>query len=83
MGPIPSLIMVMDRAAGILTGDSGLRGMLGLGRLNARLRRSVTNMKKLILLLLALNILGAFIAGCSSAEEPAADPAPADATTGE
>jgi hypothetical protein len=36
-------------------------------------------MKKLILLLLALNILGAFIVGCSSAEEPAADPAP---TTG-
>jgi hypothetical protein len=39
-------------------------------------------MKKLMLLLLALNILGAFIAGCSSAEEPA-EPTTTGTTTGE
>jgi hypothetical protein len=60
--------MVVCRAAGILASDSVRCCPL---RRAAGLRRSVTKMNKLIVLLLALGIVGAFIGGCSSAEEPA------------
>ena len=70
-GLISSLIMVLCRSAGILTGDSVPRGKLGLGREDAQLRRSVTKMKKLIVLLLALGIVGAFVGGCSGGGDAA------------